>query len=184
MAHTCMLEGHLLKTGDIICTADGEGGSIVGKFWWLIGRLIPGDCDHVAVYVGPGGRCIEAGATGRVVAFNLPATTWDASKMTIERGPLLDLFKGVVSPLSAGNLPPACEEAKRKMVAAYCERQIGKPYNLNFLNSATEKAFYCSQLAYKAYKKVGINLNTNTGVSNIPGTEAIVFPEEIWNSQF
>ena len=32
------------------------------------------------------------------------------------------------------------------------------------MNSRTEKAFYCSQLAYKAYLKQGINLNTGKGI--------------------
>ncbi len=51
----------------------------------------------------------------------------------------------------------------------------------NFLNSNTEKAFYYSQLAYKAYKRNGIDLNTGKGVSKIPGTKSIIFPQEIWS---
>jgi len=35
-------------------------------------------------------------------------------------------------------------------------RQVGKPYNLNFFDPETAKAFYCSQLAYKAYQSVGL----------------------------
>jgi uncharacterized protein YycO len=69
----------------------------------------------------------------------------------------------------------------RKAVAAYCLAQVGKPYNLNFLNSEREDAFYCSQLAYKAYQQIGIDLNTGLAMEQLPGTNAIVYPQEIWD---
>ncbi|MFT3893038.1 MAG: YiiX/YebB-like N1pC/P60 family cysteine hydrolase [Anaerolineales bacterium] len=69
----------------------------------------------------------------------------------------------------------------RKTVAAYCLAQVGKPYNLNFLNAETETAFYCSQLAYKAYQQVGIDLNTGLAMEQLPGTNNIVYPQEIWD---
>jgi uncharacterized protein YycO len=68
-------------------------------------------------------------------------------------------------------------------VADYCLAQAAanKPYNLNFFDPDTERAFYCSQLAYKAYIAHGIDLNTGQGVPDIPGTSSIVFPQEIWS---
>lgn len=180
MAHEFALEGVALKTGDIICTRDGDEKSPLGRFWLAVGRLIPGEVDHVAIYVGPGGRCVEAGAKGRVVEFTLPGPEWNARKMKKERGEIIDVFVGAVSPLSRLGLAPAEEEARRAKIAAYCLKKVGKPYNLNFLNSATERAFYCSQLAYKAYGLVGVNLNTNRGIPQIPGSESIIFPTEIW----
>ncbi len=69
----------------------------------------------------------------------------------------------------------------RSLVAEYCLAQLGKPYNLNFLNAEMDNAFYCSQLAYKAYEQVGINLNTGLAMEQLPGTNAIVYPQEIWN---
>ena len=68
----------------------------------------------------------------------------------------------------------------RERVAAYCMGQLSKPYNLNFLDSEIENAFYCSQLAYKAYQQVGINLNTGLGIEQVAGTNRIIFPQEIW----
>jgi uncharacterized protein YycO len=50
-----------------------------------------------------------------------------------------------------------------------------------FLDSMTEDAFYCSQLAYKAYLREGIDLNTGKGIQNFPGMESIIFPQEIWS---
>ena len=50
-----------------------------------------------------------------------------------------------------------------------------------FLDSITEDAFYCSQLASKAYLKEGIDLNTGKEIENFPGMESIVFPKEIWS---
>jgi uncharacterized protein YycO len=69
----------------------------------------------------------------------------------------------------------------RTRVAKYCLAQLGKPYNLNFLHAETEDAFYCSQLAYKAYQQIGINLNTGLAMEQLPGTNAIVYPQEIWD---
>ena len=76
------------------------------------------------------------------------------------------------------------EEAQiRSSVADYCLAQAAanKPYNLNFLDSQTEDAFYCSQLAYKAYLPHGIDLNSGQGVPNVKGTSRIIFPQEIWS---
>ncbi len=69
----------------------------------------------------------------------------------------------------------------RSQVAAYCLAQVSKPYNLNFLNAETDEAFYCSQLAYKAYQQIGIGLNTGLAMEQLPGTNAIVYPQEIWS---
>lgn len=100
--------------------------------------------------------------------------------MARRRGLLFDTFYGVVSPLDALELSENEEHEMRKAVAAYVLAQVGKPYNLNFLNAETEEAFYCSQLAYKAYQQVGINLNTGLAMELLPGTNAIIYPQEIW----
>jgi uncharacterized protein YycO len=150
--HTYEINGLPVQTGDLICTINGNRTFGIGQFWYFVGKLIPGAVDHIAVYIGPGGRCVEAGAKFRVVTFNVKNKRWKANKMTRQRGPLIDTF------------------AKAR-----------KPYNLNFLNSKTEKAFYCSQLAYKAYLRDGIDLNTEKGVPKIPGTKSIIFPQEIWS---
>jgi uncharacterized protein YycO len=52
---------------------------------------------------------------------------------------------------------------------------------MNFTDSATEKRFYCSQLAYQAYLQQGIDLNSNLGVPDLPGTASIIFPQELWS---
>ena len=181
MIYEYQINGLALQTGDLICTTDGGDGDIKGQFWWLIGKLIPGDVDHIVIYVGPGGRCIEAGAKGMVIAFDITGTVWDSESMVGQRGRLIDEIYGVAYPLEGKGLTEAQCVSKREDIADYCFKQIGKPYNLNFLDSSTDAAFYCSQLAYKAYLDVGINLNTRIGVPNIPGTESIIFPQEIWS---
>ncbi|MCG6537028.1 MAG: hypothetical protein L7F78_20560, partial [Syntrophales bacterium LBB04] len=182
MVYEYEINGLTVRTGDLICTQDGDKGSILGKFWWLIGKLIPGDVDHIAIYVGPEGRCVEAGAKGKVITFDIKGRLWDANSMVDARGPLIDTFYGVAYPLEKEGL--SVDENKiRERVAAYCleQAQSAKPYNLNFLNSATEDAFYCSQLAYKAYLAEGIDFNSGKGISLIPGTGSIIFPQEIWD---
>ncbi len=180
MIYTYEIEGVALRTGDIICTMNGKPDILPGEFWRLVGRLVPGDVDHVAIYLGPDGRCIEAGARG-VITFNVPSGRWDTERMARQRGLLFDTFYGVAAPLAEIGLSEGEEFEMRTTVAAYCLAQVGKPYNLNFLNTETEEAFYCSQLAYKAYEQIGINLNTGLAMEQLPGTNAIIYPQEIWN---
>ena len=101
--------------------------------------------------------------------------------MALQRGLLFDTFYGIASPLDALEVSEEDEHELRATVAAYCRAQIGKPYNLNFLDTKTEESFYCSQLAYKAYQQIGIDLNTGLTMEQFPGTNAIIYPQEIWN---
>jgi hypothetical protein len=183
MIYEYTLQGLSIKTGDIICTSDVNLEIEAGEFWRFLGRLLPGEVDHIAIYIGPSGRCVEAGARG-VVAFDLEGETWVSRKMIKQRGRLFDQFYGVAYPLAGRGLSADQEQRIREGVAAYCltQAQADKPYNLNFLDADTERAFYCSQLAYKAYLAYGINLNTGKGVPNLPGTSDIVFPQEIWSA--
>ena len=179
MIHTYSIDGLPLQTGDIICTMNGKPDILPGEFWRLVGRLVPGEVDHCAIYLGPDGRCIEAGALG-VITFEVIDGVWETERMAHQRGLLLDTFYGVACPLEGMELAEDEEFRMRTIIAEYCLSQLGKPYNLNFLNSETERAFYCSQLAYKAYQRVGINLNTGMEMERLPGTNQIVFPQEIW----
>ena len=179
MVYTYQIEGIPVQTGDIICTMNGKPDILPGEFWRFVGRLVPGDVDHVAIYVGPNGRCIEAGAYG-VIKFTVFNGGWNTERMARRRGHLFDTFYGVVSPLDTPGISEEDEHQMRQAVAAYCRAQIGKPYNLNFLNAETEEAFYCSQLAYKAYQQIGINLNTGLAMEQLPGTNGIIYPQEIW----
>lgn len=180
MVYTYQIEGIALQTGDIICTMNGKPDILPGEFWRFIGRLVPGDVDHVAIYVGPNGRCIEAGGRG-VIKFTVFDGQWSTERMARRRGLLFDTFYGVVSPIDGLGVSEEEQAELREQVAAYCLAQVGKPYNLNFLNAETEEAFYCSQLAYKAYQQIGINLNTGLAMEQLPGTNAIVYPQELWD---
>ena len=182
--HTYQFDGLTVRTGDLICTSTTQEKSIFGGLLWrFFGTLIPGEVDHIAVYVGPGGRCVEAGAKYCVTTFNIKGNTWDSSKMIEERGLILDNLYGVAYPLAGRSLSTEEEDGIRKRVAIYCIRQAeaNKLYNAMFLDSNTEDAFYCSHLAYKAYLKEDIDLNTGKGVQDFPGMESIIFPQEIWS---
>jgi hypothetical protein len=180
MIYSFKLHGLLLQTGDLICTTDGDDTPVIGQFWRFIGMFVPGEVDHIIMYLGPDGRCIEAGPRG-VNVFELPGETWDALNMVRQRGPILDTFVGVASPLEEVDWPEEKKVQVRAEVADYCLAQVGKPYNANYFNPHTEEAFYCSQLAYLAYLPQGIHLNTEMGVPDLPPTKAIVFPQEIWS---
>jgi hypothetical protein len=116
-----------------------------------------------------------------VIKFTVFNGEWNTERMARRRGHLFDTFYGVASPLDVQGVSEEEEHEMRQIVAKYCLAQIGKPYNLNFLNAETEESFYCSQLAYKAYQQIGINLNTGLAMEQLPGTNAIVYPQEIWN---
>ncbi len=181
MIYSYKVNGLSVKTGDLICTVDGGDSILAGQFWWLVGKIIPGDVDHIVIYVGPDGRCVEAGARGRVITFEMASTEWEAGEM-LARRKIDDRLYGIADPLSGRGLSRTKENEIRESVAKYClaQAKARKPYNFNFLNSSTEQAFYCSQLAYVAYLKHGIDLNTGIGVPKIPGTSSIIYPQEVW----
>ena len=179
MIYTYQINGMPVQTGDIICTMNGKPDILPGEFWRLIGRLVPGDVDHVAIYLGPDGRCAEAGAKG-VITFEIPNGEWDTERMARQRGLLFDTFYGIAAPLDVLGYSEEDEIHLRMAIAKYVLAQVGKPYNLNFFNSETEEAFYCSQLMYKAYQTIGINLNTGLAMEQLPGTNQIIYPQEIW----
>lgn len=180
MIYTYQINGLTVQTGDVVCTMNGKPDILPGEFWRLVGRLVPGDVDHVAMYLGPEGRCIESGAKG-VVTFDVKEGRWVAEKMMRQRGPLVDTFYGVAYPLAERRVSPELEEQIRKDVAAFALAQVGKPYNLNFLSANTDDAFYCSQLIYRAYLRCGIDLNTGLAMEGLPGTNMIIYPQEIWS---
>lgn len=158
---------------------DGDRDNLQGQFWRLLGTLLPGPIDHIVIYIGPGGRCIEAGPNG-VTAFEMAGPVWYAKPLAKQRGRLHDRLHGVAYPLRGRGFATEEENWIRQQVAAYCQAQLGKPYNLNFLNSDTEDTFYCSQLAYRAYLQHGINLNSGMHLPGLPHTDKIIFPRELW----
>jgi hypothetical protein len=182
MIHAYTINGLKIQTGDILCLAfDGDHVGPPGDYWRILGLLIPGEVDHVAVFIGPEGRCVEACARG-VYTFDLEDNEWAPEKMFKHRGIFKDHLVGAAYPLHGLDLTRDIEERIRGSVAEYClaQAEARKPYNINLLNPDIDDAFYCSQLAYKAYLPHGINLNTGQGVPNLPGTSSIIFPQEIW----
>lgn len=153
MIYSYRLNGLPVKTGDILCTSDGSDDGWFGRLWHMIGYLVPGRIDHVIMYIGPEGRCVEAGGRG-VIEFTMPGQRWDAAHVAKTRL-LADRLVGVAYPLQGLALDPTEEENIRAAVATYCLDHIGKPYNPNFLNLVTNEAFYCSQLIYLAYREAG-----------------------------
>jgi hypothetical protein len=180
--HSHTLNGLPLQTGDILCTKNGDEGNLFAQFWRLMGLLVPGEIDHCAIYLGPGGRCVESGAKG-VITFVMPGMRWHPEVRARKRG-LYDVLVGVAYPLEGRGLSLEEQQRIRQGVAAYCLEKVVKraPYNVNFFNPEADGAFYCSQLIYKAYLSQGIDLNTNHGIPSAPVLDKVVFPQEIWNA--
>ena len=57
-----------------------------------------------------------------------------------------------------------------------------RPYNFNFLNSRTEKSFYCTHLIYRAYLHSGIDLNSQRHFLGLAGPDSLILPREIWEA--
>lgn len=181
MIHTYEVNGLTVKTGDVFCTMNGKPNILPGEFWRFVGRLVPGEVDHVGIYLGPEGRFVEAGALG-VTLFEIHDGLWQPELVMSQRGTLIDTFYGIAYPLAGIGLTRDEEDLIRLSVAEFCRAHLGRPYNLNFLDPDREDAFYCSQLVYKAYLPHGINLNTGMSMEHLPGTNCIIFPQEIWDS--
>jgi hypothetical protein len=179
---TYQLDGITLRTGDIICTTDGQEGALFGLAYRLLGMLVPGPIDHLALYVGPGPRCVEAGVRGPII-YNLAGHRWHAARM-VTRRLLLDRLYGVADPTAERGLSEEQARRIRLGAAEYCLRQAhaGRPYNVNFFNPYTERAFYCSQLIYLAYLQNGIHLRDSARLPQHPWLGSVIFPMAIWNA--
>lgn len=51
------------------------------------------------------------------------------------------------------------DDAAGLAAARYAERQVGKPYNWNFLNRKTVDSFYCSQLCWRSWLEQGYRID-------------------------
>ena len=58
--------------------------------------------------------------------------------------------------------------------------EIDNGYYPEFPPATTRRLNSKGQLAYRAYRNCGIDLNSNWGVPDIPGTDTVIFPQEIW----
>lgn len=183
MVYSYEIDGLPVQTGDIICTSDGNDHLLPGAVWRVFGALVPGPVDHMALYCGPGGLCVESGPAG-VTAYEVEGNTWDAQRMASRRALLTDTLYGVAYPLAGRAMEADLEATIRVDVAAYCLEQAaaGRHYNFNFLDSQTEKAFYCTQLVYQAYLRSGIDLNVGQRLLGLPGTDRLILPQEIWDA--
>lgn len=181
MIYQSTINGLPVCTGDIICTTDGSAATTMGKLWQTLGLLVPGEVDHVVLYLGPGGRCAEAGARG-VLLFDMPGERWQAEPLAGERW-LVDTLVGVAYPLADRAAPGLSGEHVRAAVADYCALQAAqdKPYNVNFFDPDTDAAFYCSQLIYKAYCEFGLDVSVPPGTASA-SPPRIVVPQMLWQS--
>jgi len=174
------MDGLSMETGDLLGTVDGSQATWQGRVWHLIGELVPGEVDHVLMYVGPGSRFVEAGPRG-VITFEMPGQHWDSVALFHKRG-FLDSLHGVGYALADRGLTPDEQSRIRRSAADYCLEQAArrKPYNFVFANPAREDAFYCSQLVYCAYLQHGIVLKKPP--EGLPITLSTVHPADVWRA--
>lgn len=72
--------------------------------------------------------------------------------------------------------PNGATTTQYRTAVAFAEKQIGKPYNWNFLNKNTTDSFYCSQLVWQAWLDAGINCETGSTPN------AVIAPADLVNS--
>lgn len=64
--------------------------------------------------------------------------------------------------------------AQDNAASNWCYKQIGKPYNYNYLDKNTRAKFYCSQLIYAAYlDNYNINIDTSAFVTAVHPMELV-----------
>ncbi len=73
------------------------------------------------------------------------------------------------------------EQEKIDEVVEYAMSQIGKPYNNDYIIKSKEDSFYCSQIVYKSYLSVGLDIDSNTTSWDDHG---IVHPNDIYKSPY
>lgn len=181
MVHDHIIDGLPLRTGDVLCLRDGTDRSLYGRVWQAIGALVPGEVDHCVLYIGPAGRFVEANAYG-VCVLDMPGDSWDAHALVRKRI-LLDSLVGVAYPLGGRGLPGAEQDRIRTAVADYCLAQAvaAKPFNFDLFDATRSDRTYCSQLIAEAYRREGIELDSNIGVPTARIFARAVFPQELWN---
>ena len=175
-----MLEGTVIRTGDIIATVDG-GASIYGALFRLIGEIVTGKPDHLVLYLGPDGICVEAAPRG-VNLFRFFGGRWDSRRMQGQRG-VVDKLYGTGDAVGGRLDDPGKSDAVREAVRAFVLDQVGKPYNMNFLEPEQEHVFYCSQLVWAAFHKAGVDLHPKFTAwlhSLLP--HRVITPEEVWRA--
>jgi uncharacterized protein YycO len=63
----------------------------------------------------------------------------------------------------------------------YALKQLGKPYNDNYILKSGEESFYCTQLIYRSYLSAGLNLDANHLDWDDHG---LVLPDDIYKSPY
>ena len=64
-------------------------------------------------------------------------------------------------------------------IVEFAQKQIGKPYNTNFIKKEEEESFYCTQLVWAAYREAGIEIDFNANEINDYG---VVLASDIYKS--
>lgn len=169
------IHGRLVTTGDVIFTREGPN-SIYSMGCTALGDKPPGEADHCLLYLGPAGLCVEAGVHG-VITFEAGGN-WNAEQMFMSRG-LVDTFHAASSLLAGRGLGAGEEIAVRTFVRGYALGCVHKPYNLKLTDLHDEKALYCSQLVYMAYRWAGIELHAAGTVLSGRRPVQLVLPANI-----
>jgi hypothetical protein len=98
MVYRYVFNGLSVETGDLLCMTDGDQDDLQGQFWRVLGTRLPGPIDHIVIYLGPDGRCIEAGPNGMGL-FEMTTSNWSAKPLAKQRGRLHDRLHGAAYPL-------------------------------------------------------------------------------------
>ncbi len=124
-----------LQKGDILVRHKGYGDSVIPGYWSHIGLI----------------------ANKSNGTYNIIESTTKGSRIvTFEK------FKGK-SEVSMVRIRDA-NESTREEAVGWASTKVGLPYNFNILNKRIEgNSYYCSELIWAAYKRLGIDIDKNPG---------------------
>lgn len=143
-------------------SSGGEGAKVVlpnasykGDIFWTPARTAGIAHGHVGIYTDSK-TIVEAVGTGQV------SRMVEAKNVRVAEGSKLMYVNTT--------------QATRNQAAQYSTQMVGKPYNNNFFynHKVDDDSYNCSQLVWAAYKKTGLDLDSDGGWG--------VYPNDILNS--
>lgn len=151
-----------LKRGDLVFIASNDPQDFVAT-------LTGGPFDHVLI-------CTDAAAPAQLVeAVGITGEPGDKLGDRVRRATLAR-YAGVNDSYRVMH-PAAGRTAAIDKAIAFCEAQLGKPYNYTFSDKiGGDRAFYCSSLVYDAYRQAGIDWKPSKDAARDRIAVAIIQP--------
>jgi alpha-tubulin suppressor-like RCC1 family protein len=176
-----------LQQGDVLLAHNG------GIYTAAQEALFDGYWGHAGIYVGDG---VVVESYGSVNCGDVNSFLCLGGNPGVQARPMrLSSGESFSRAQNWAIMRPTATAQQKATASQYAIAQIGKGYNWNLVDKERTDAFYCSQLVWRAYQTVGIDLDSNLsalsaiakwrgpfGLVTGAAVLAAVPPEDIWLS--